>query len=120
MNVEEWLKLGFMSEIRLELQLKQGLDRQEILNNADITIKATMNDITVSDVVAAEDIHRYGLQNKAPYYGHTPVQKFCMNWGWNGDSDGYFGVAPEEWDTSNYDAYQYNADILYNFELMED
>ena len=61
MNVEEWLKLGFMSEIRLELQLKQGLDRQEILNNADITIKATMNDITVSDVVAAEDIHRYGL-----------------------------------------------------------
>jgi hypothetical protein len=61
MNVEEWLKLGFMSEIRLELQLKQGLDRQEILNNADITIKATMNDITVSDVVAAADIHRYGL-----------------------------------------------------------
>jgi hypothetical protein len=61
MNVEEWLKLGFMSEIRLELQLKQGLDRQEILNNADITIKATMNDITVSAVVAAEDIHRYEL-----------------------------------------------------------
>jgi hypothetical protein len=61
MNVEEWLKLGFMSEIRLVLQLKQGLDRQEILNNVDITIKATMNDITVSAVVAAEDIHRYEL-----------------------------------------------------------
>ncbi len=61
MNVEEWLKLGFMSEKRLELQLKQGLDYQELLNNVDITIKATMNGITVSDVVTTEDIHRYGL-----------------------------------------------------------
>lgn len=61
MNVEEWLKLGFMSERRLVLQLKQGLDYQELLNNVGITIKATMNDITVSDVVTTEDIHRYGL-----------------------------------------------------------
>ena len=54
------------------------------------------------------------------YTTTTTPMYFHMNWGWDGDSDGYFGVAPEEWDTSHYDAYQYNADILYNFELMED
>lgn len=43
-----------------------------------------------------------------------------MNWGWEGYDNGYYGLATEAWDTSDYDAYQYYADILYNFNLEED
>lgn len=53
-------------------------------------------------------------------FEHSTSTHFHMNWGWNGDDNGYYGLATEAWDTSDYDAYQYYADILYNFNLEED
>ncbi|MBR2400989.1 MAG: C10 family peptidase [Tidjanibacter sp.] len=44
---------------------------------------------------------------------------YHMNWGWDGICDGYYGLPPEDWDTTEKDALQYGILILHNF-ILED
>ena len=84
-------------------------------------VETTRYYIETTELLTYDDLWRLTIDDATGYIiERSTSTHFHMNWGWDGDSDGYFGVAPEEWDTSNYDAYQYYADILYNFELMED
>ena len=49
---------------------------------------------------------------------HSTSSQFHMNWGWDGTSDGYFGLLPEDWDGyEEGDPYEYGIDFIHNLNL---
>lgn len=84
-------------------------------------VETTRYYIETTEVLTNDELWQLTIEDATGYIvEHSTSTHFHMNWGWEGYDNGYYGLATEAWDTRDYDAYQYYADILYNFNLEED
>ncbi len=85
-----------------------------------ITTQTTRYFIETTEELTLFDLEQLTINDATGYIQENGISKhFHMNWGWGGSSDGYFGLATEDWDTPQYDPYQYYAKILHNFNINQ-
>ena len=76
--------------------------------------------IDTTQELSAIDLAQLTIEDATGYTTDTAISKqFHMNWGWNGQDNGYYGLSPDKWETSDGDTYQYSLNMLYGFEQVE-